>query len=609
MVGVGGHATSSGENYLAHDCSMRLYRSSTGIRQPKISLPSHDGPTRRVFPNWKLHPSPSFDKVRFMTHSLARSFVLAGASGLFLPLSFPKSDLGLLAWIALVPLHWALDGKSRSQAFWIGWLSGTIAFTGMMAWVVTAMNTYGKVPLAISYGLMLLLAAYLGLYIGIYSAGVVWFQILIPRYGLFAAPCLWVTLELIRTYALSGLPWNLLGYSQYRQIEVIQIADHMGVYGVSFLIVLVNVTIAESLIWLMPLLRNFRPARLPWELMAMTTLLMTLSWQYGLETLSGASFSGVPSSSISVGVVQPNVDQMVKWDAAYREETLARFDRLTEQLGQATDLVVWPEAATPFLFEREPIYQLQLMALAKRTQTPILFGSPALRFYPDRRPYLMNSAYLLAPDGRLVGRYDKQHLVPFGEYIPLKSSFLSFLDKLVEGIGDFEAGPGPTILTLTPKSQPVAADTVGTPSRSVKFGVAICYEVIFPNLVRQFAVNGAEFLVTVTNDAWFGHSAAASQHFSMVVFRSIENHLAFARSANTGISGFIDPFGRIVEATPIFTEQAVKAAMQVWRPDTFYSRHGDVFAYGCAIICALLFLFGLFRTKESEPDAVAANPV
>ena len=179
-----------------------------------------------------------------MTHSLARSLVLAGASGLFLPLSFPKSDLGLLAWIALVPLHWALDGKS----------------------------TYGKVPLVISYGLMMLLTAYLGLYVGLYSAGAVWFRTLIPRYGLFAVPCLWVTLELIRTYVLSGLPWGLLGYSQYRQIEMIQIADHMGVYGVSFLIVLVNVALAEFLSWLTPLLRGFRPAKLPWELVAMAAL-------------------------------------------------------------------------------------------------------------------------------------------------------------------------------------------------------------------------------------------------------------------------------------------------------------------------------------------------
>jgi apolipoprotein N-acyltransferase len=544
-----------------------------------------------------------------MTHSLARSLVLAGASGLFLPLSFPKSDLGFLAWIALVPLHWALDGKNKAQAFWIGWLSGTIAFTGMMAWVVTAMTTYGKVPLAISYGILLLLTAYLGLYVGLYSAGAVWFQSLIPRYGYFVFPCLWVTLELIRTYALSGLPWGLLGYSQYRQIEIIQIADHMGVYGVSFLIVLVNVALAEFLSWLMPYFRNFRPARLPWELATMAILLVTLSWQYGLATLSETPFSDVPRTSITVGVVQPNIDQAVKWDTAYREETLARFDRLTEKLGRATDLVVWPEAATPFVFEREPGYQLQLMALANRVRSPILFGSPALRFYPDRRPYLMNSAYLLSPDGQVLGRYDKQHLVPFGEYIPFKSSFLSFLDKLVEGIGDFEAGPGPTVLTVTPKPKAANAGTAGSTVRPINFGVAICYEVIFPNLVRQFAANGAEFMVTVTNDAWFGPSAAASQHFSMVVFRSVENHLAFARSANTGISGFIDPFGRILETTPIFTEQATKATMQVWRPHTFYSRYGDVFAYGCAIICALLFLFGMFRTKEPEPDAIAATPV
>jgi len=556
-----------------------------------------------------LHPSRAFAKVRIMTHSLARSLVLAGASGLFLPLSFPKSDLGLLAWIALVPLHWALDGKTKAQAFWIGWLSGTIAFTGMMAWVVTAMNTYGKVPLVISYGLMLLLTVYLGLYVGLYSAGAVWFRTLIPRYGLFAFPCLWVTLELIRTYVLSGLPWGLLGYSQYRQIEIIQIADHMGVYGVSFLIVLVNVALAEFIAWLMPLLRGFRPARLPWALITMAALVVTLSWQYGLATLSETPFSDIPRSSISVGVVQPNVDQAVKWDTAYREETLARFERLTEQLGRTTDLVIWPEAATPFVFEREPVYQLQLIALANRTQAPILFGSPALRFYPDRKPYLLNSAYLLSSNGQVLGRYDKQHLVPFGEYIPFKSSLLFFLDKLVEGIGDFEAGTGPTVLTLTPKPRSAATSAAGAAARPVQFGVAICYEVIFPNLVREFAANGAEFLVTVTNDAWFGASSAASQHFSMVVFRAVENHLSFARSANTGISGFIDPFGRIAEATPIFTEQAVKATIQVWRPHTFYSRYGDVFAYGCAIICALLVLFGLFRTKESEPDAVAATPV
>jgi apolipoprotein N-acyltransferase len=371
----------------------------------------------------------------------------------------------------------------------------------------------------------------------------------------------------------------------------------------------VNVAIAEFLSWLMPMLRGFRPARLPWDLVAMAALLVTLSWEYGLASISETPFSDIPRSTISVGVVQPNVDQAVKWDTSYREETLARFNRLTERLGPDMDLVIWPEAATPFVFEREPAYQLQLIAMANRARAPILFGSPALRFYPDRRPYLLNSAYLLSSDGQVLGRYDKQHLVPFGEYIPLKSSVLFFLDKMVEGIGDFEAGPGPAVLTVTPKPRSATTGTGGTATRSINFGVAICYEVIFPNLVRQFAANGAEFLVTVTNDAWFGASSAASQHFSMVVFRSVENHLAFARSANTGISGFIDPFGRIVEATPTFTEHAAKATIQVWRPRTFYSRYGDVFAYSCAIICALLFLLGMFRSKGSEPDAVAANPV
>jgi apolipoprotein N-acyltransferase len=293
----------------------------------------------------------------------------------------------------------------------------------------------------------------------------------------------------------------------------------------------------------------------------------------------------------------------VKWDAAYRDETMQRLDRLTAQLGAGTDLVVWPEAATPFILEREREYQVQLIAWADRAKAPILLGSPALRFYPDRRPYLLNSAYLLAPDGTVLGRYDKHHLVPFGEYIPLKSSFLFFLDKLVEGIGDFEAGPGSTLLAFTPRSQGGANPP---PPRPVKFGVAICYEVIFPDLVRQFAANGAELLVTITNDGWFGRSAAPAQHFSMAVFRSVENHLAIARAANTGISGFVDPFGRIMQATPLFTEQVIQAQLPVRQARTFYSYYGDVFAYACVIICALLCLYGFFRTKE--PAHVTVTP-
>jgi apolipoprotein N-acyltransferase len=533
-----------------------------------------------------------------------RLILLAATTGILLPYCFPRYDLGLLAWVALIPLHIALAGLSRRrQAFWLGWLAGIICSTGIMSWVVTAMHTYGKVPLVFSYGIMLLLTAYLGLYVGIYSAGVVWFRMLMPRYGLFAAPCLWVTLELLRTYVLSGLPWSLLGYSQYRQLDVIQIADHLGVYGVSFLIVLSNVALAELYLWLMPLFRGFRPARLPWELVTTAAMLVGLSWAYSTSLIASETMER-SKATLQVGVVQPNIDQAVKWDQAFREETLRRYDRLTESFGYGVDLVVWPEAATPFIYEREPVYQLQLVAMANRASAPLLFGSPAVRFDQERKPFLLNSAYLLSPDGELLGRYDKQHLVPFGEYIPLKSSLLFFLEKMVEGIGDFQAGPGPTILSFQLKESDGAA-----PARRVKFGVVICYEVIFPDLVRRIAGSGAEFLVTITNDAWFGDSSAPAQHFSMVVFRSVENHLAFARAANTGISGFIDPFGRIIVASPTFTQTALQAEIPVRQTKTFYSRHGDVFAYGCMLISLLFCLYGIFGTKGAEPDAVAATPV
>ncbi|MEC4889697.1 MAG: apolipoprotein N-acyltransferase [Nitrospira sp.] len=536
----------------------------------------------------------------------ARQIALACASGLLLPFCFPKFDLGLLAWVAMIPLHLALDSATRRRAFWIGCLSGTIGFTGIMAWVVTAMTTYGKVPLPISYAILLLLTAYLGIYVGIYSWSVVWLREFIPRYGIFFAPCVWVALELLRTYFLSGLPWCLLGYSQYRELELIQVADHLGVYGISFLIILVNITLAEFMLWLMPFFRGFHPQKLPWELTTITTLLMVSTWSYGTGLLSGSGLP-LPKGSITAGLVQPNIDQEVKWDVAFRDETMQRFDRLTSRFGTDADVIIWPEAATPFIFEREAGYQLQLMAWAERATAPLLFGSPALRFYPDRRPYLLNSAYLLSADGTILSRYDKQHLVPFGEYIPLKSSLLFFLDKLVEGIGDFEAGPGGTVMTLTPKNR-LAASGQPAAARPVKFGVAICYEVIFPDLVRQFAVNGAEFLVTITNDGWFGNSSAPAQHFAMVVFRSVENHLAFARAANTGITGAIDPFGRIIQATPLFTEEAMQVTLPTWQPRTFYSRYGDVFAYGCVVICALLCLANLFRPKEPEPGTTAITP-
>lgn len=534
-----------------------------------------------------------------MTISRARLILLACASGFLYPLSFPAFDLGALAWLVLVPLHLAVEYVSPGRAFRLGWIAGTLAFTGSMFWVITAMNLYGKVPLPIAILVMLLLTVYLGLYLAIYAAGLCWIRSAFPTLGFLPAPFLWVSLELIRTYVLTGLPWVLFGYSQYQTLSIIQLADHFGVYGVSFLLVLVNAALAETILWSIKAYRGFQRHSFPWPSAAAAVAGVGMALFYGVTLLSAAD--QVPVRTLSVGVVQPNVEQAQKWDVAFRQETMGRFARLTADLGPDVDLIVWPEAATPFVFELEPQYRAIVSDMAQQADAPLLFGSPALRRYPDGRPFLLNSAYLLATEGQILGRYDKQHLVPFGEYIPFHNSLLFFLDKLVEGIGDFEAGPGPTLLMFKPREKvPPMAAAATAPDFHVKFGVVICYEVIFPNLVRQFAANGADFMVTVTNDAWFGPSSAPYQHFGMVVLRAVENRMAFARAANTGISGFIDPYGRVTQQSSIFTQTALKDTIMLSPQRTFYAQYGDLFAYGCVILTALLYLTGYF-SQNTEP--------
>ena len=495
---------------------------------------------------------------------------------------------GLVAWVAFIPLHSVLVGNSPKQGFFRGWLAGIAAFTGTMYWVVIAMNQYGHMPLPVSIAVMLLLALYLGLYIGAYALAVVWVEHRKTSLAWIAAPCIWVALEFLRTYAFSGLPWGLLGYSQFRWLSIIQIADITSVYGLSFLIVLVNVSVFHTCHRLIATTTRLPEIRRPWLPLAVTLPVFLIVWAYGEGSLLRSLSAPQSQPTLAIGIVQPNIDQAKKWDATYRMETLDRYARLTAPAANGTDLVLWPEAATPFLFEQEPVYQSIVKDLVVEAQVPLLFGSPVVQRHPNGRPYLLNSAYLLDTSGAIAGRYDKQHLVPFGEYIPLRTLFF-FLDKLVVGIGDFEAGTQPTLFTI--QSSPE--------SPSVRFGVAICFEVIFPNLVRQLANAGANFLVTITNDAWFGDTVAPEQHLAMVVFRAVENRMAFARAANTGISGLIDPTGRILSATPLFTEQFVTGTIPLTSPSTFYTRFGNVFAWTCVIISLiLLWCVRIFPNKS-----------
>jgi apolipoprotein N-acyltransferase len=520
---------------------------------------------------------------------LAALFILPAISGLLLLLSFPRFDLGFLAWIGLVPLLLAIRTSSWRLAFGQGFCTGLVFYAGSLSWVVVAMNLYGKVPLAVSYVALLMLAAYCALYLALFSSLLRAIAVNSTSFLLWTAPAVWVVLELIRTHLFTGFPWALLGYSQYRTLSVIQVADLAGVYGVSFLIVLVNVwaSMVVQGVWAL-----ISPAALrvsiPWVRASLALVFVVAAVAYGHWRLIPHPhlFS---EHTLKIGLVQPNVDQGRKWDVAFRRETIDRLERLTESVIGDVSLVVWPEAATPFLFEVESDYREELLRFVRSHGVALLFGSPAAVVEKDSNQLrLLNSAFLLTGDGRILDRYDKIHLVPFGEYIPVKG-LLSFLDKLVVGIGDFLPGNAPEVMT-GPGGQ---------------LGVVICFEVIFPDLVRQFVDRGADYMVTITNDAWFGRTSAPYQHFGMVVFRAIENRVYFARAANTGISGIIDPFGRILRMSDIFTEDALAGEIRTGGPRTFYTAYGDLFGYACVILA--LFSPILVRRGVTGREAVRAR--
>ena len=494
---------------------------------------------------------------------------------------------GLVAWCALVPLFFALEGKTIGQGFRLGWITGFVSFLGILYWVTQTMHRYGGIPIFISLIVLGALALYLSVYIGAFSAllsmverGSEWSMLVL------ASP-LWVSLEYLRSILLTGFPWENLGYSQYIALPVIQIADLAGVYGVSFVVVLVN-----SLIF--HIIRHLRrTGRTPIAAILCLVAVVGLVLAYGVMRIHQENERMCALTPIKVGIVQGNIDQSLKWEDAYQRETLRVYKRLTQEVAkEKPELVIWPETAVPFFFPFDQPFSPMVRTAGSKTGVHLLFGSP---FYQDKKDHIryLNSAYLLSPDGEIKGRYDKIHLVPFGEYVPF-SRFLPFIRPLVEGVGDFASGEETT-----------GAMVFSIPS--AKFGVLICYEIIFPGLNRRFIRKGADFLVTITNDAWFGKTSAPFQHFSMATFRAIENRVSVARAANTGISGIISSTGRIVTQTDIFSRQTVTGHVYPKNSDTFYTRHGDTFAYACMIWSILLIGSSCILQREKKRTQPNSN--
>jgi apolipoprotein N-acyltransferase len=510
-----------------------------------------------------------------------RDILLSLLSGILLILSFPHFDLEFLAWFALVPLFYSIEGKGLYCSFKLGFLTGMIAFLGILYWIIVAVHTYGNVPLILSGLILLLLVAYLSLFIGAFTFLT---RLVLMRSGfqtILFTPVLWVALEYLRSFLLTGFPWANLGYSQYLNLPSIQMADITGAYGLSFIILLVNAT-------LFGVLHQWPRKIFPVKEVIFTALILLGFLIYGYMKMGIVDRQMIQNPPLKIGLVQGNIDQSIKWDKSFQIETLKTYEKLSYRVvEQKPDLIIWPETATPFFFQDAEEYQPFVLDIPKKTNAFLLFGTPSYKTQKGKVNHY-NSAYLVSPSGDPVGKYDKIHLVPFGEYVPLQD-LLFFIGSLGEGIGDFKSGNEIFNFSL-PQG---------------KFGVLICFEIIFPDLCRRFVKKGANFLVTITNDAWFGRTSAPYQHFSMATFRAVENRVFVARAANTGITGFIDPKGKIMKQGGIFTEEAINGTIRLSNQKTFYTLYGDIFAWVCSALSILLLVNALIRkTKKHESGRI-----
>ena len=513
-----------------------------------------------------------------------QKILLAGLSGLMLTGAFPKINLDWLAWFSLVPLLIAVQNLTWKDSMRLGLTAGLIHYLTLVYWLYYTMQIYGHLPWYLSIPVLFLMATYLALYITAFAILAARLHNK-PAVGLFVIPALWVSLEYIRSFLFTGFPWELMGYSQYRALHIIQISDIFGVYGISFLILLTNVAIYQ-------IYHYYTPG--DWHKTAYTrgtmigvvlaaVIMISAAWLYGALRIKSIDALAGNSASEKIAVVQGNIEQSMKWDPTFQVETIRKYTRLSRQAdNQKPDLIVWPETATPFYFLYDTRLSDMVLRGIREVDTHFLIGSPSFS-KKDKRIEYYNSAYLMGPDGKAIGKYDKAHLVPYGEYVPLKK-WLPFLGKMVAQVGDFVAGK---------KGETLAWN-------DYKLGVLICYEIIFSDLSRAVTKNGAAVLINITNDAWYGRTSAPYQHFSMAILRAVENRRSLIRAANTGISGFIDPVGRVTASTQLFTDAAITRNVSLLTHVTFYTRYGELFARFCLAITLLAICIKVLEFKKQN---------
>ncbi len=495
----------------------------------------------------------------------------AALSGLLAAQAFPSLDLGVLAWIALIPLLAVLSRVPPARGAWLGFVHGVAFFGLLLPWIPGVVSGYGGLAWPVGVAVGALLVAILALFHALFGAVQ---AALFRRLGdgaLLAAPAAWVVLaEWLRLFPVGGFPWGYLGYTQHRSPGLLQLAPWGGVFGLTLLVVAVNAAACAALTSLAS--SRPRPGRLAWGALA-------LALPLGGAVLGRAALPlPVPDApALPVAIVQGNVPQDQKWQVDNRQEILDRHLRLTEQAAAGgARLILWPESSTLEEIETSPALRDSLAAIARRHRASLVVGS----IHREGEGRYTNAAFLMGPDGELAGRYDKIRLVPFGETVPLRR-LLFFVGPLVEAAGDFTPGTRPGVLGRgIPPGEGVPAP----------FGVAICYEVTYPDLVAAQVREGASFLTTLTNDAWFGRSAAPTQHFVMAVMRAAESRRWLLRAANTGISGVVGPDGSVHQTTPLFETALVEARVVPRQDLTFAVRNPQAVPGACVMILALAAL-------------------
>lgn len=490
-------------------------------------------------------------------------------SGILTALAFPKFSLFYLAWFSLLPLIFVLYENKPGFSFWLSFVAG-LAFYGILIyWLPYVPAHYGDVPYYISLIIFFILIAYLSLYWGIFGYVFSRTRRVSPELACFSAPFLWVTLEYGVTNILTGFPWGLLGYTQSPDLPLIQTASLTGVYGLSFLLVFFQ---SSLLLFFKEKIRS---------LLIISLVLIVLAHGTGFWILKKAPVS---EKQFTAAVIQGNVSSDINWDRLKGEEITKIFDEhielTTQARQQGAGLIIWPEFSVPLCFScNHPLYQKfkqRLMNFARENNCTLLLGTKETAI-EDRKELYYNTALCLQPDGSYTTYY-KMHLVPFGEYTPYKKIFF-FIDQLTHTIGE-----------MTPGKEYTLHDYQG-----YKFASPICYEIIFPSLVRKLVRHGASFLSTITNDGWYGLTSAPHQHFNIAIFRAVENRRFLLRAATTGVSGLIDPYGRVVAKTPIMVKTLLVGQAYPINSSTPYTRFGDILPAVGLTISLFSFILTLLR--------------